>query len=301
MWRYREHMDAKSAEFCGEVIPTSAYIWKSEEDQSQDSICMYRSNYVDSHMTVVYFTYDFNSVDLAKESFIDSVKKCIHRTVFSLHGYNEDLFRLFRHLKNKCFTAVEQFPLLVEDMNNADRSHESIVIDSCTESNDAFIMLSSDTHQDIIKLIKLDAYADMSCYSDAKERFSLVRDTILLKLYGYFGADLDSYRLYVYNAWAYLLRKYFPLTPINIAEFKRDLILSYYYYAAEWVDHAFADYKQQFEYEADERDLKIAAKLHPSDYNFEDTVNLEKSVKNTIQMLDLAKFHGCSDVEVGTF
>ena len=52
---------------------------------------------------------------------------------------------------------------------------------------------------------------------------------------------------------------------------------------------------------SDEHDLKIAAKLHPSDYNFEDTVNLEKSVKNTIQMLDLAKFNGWSNVEVDTF
>lgn len=180
-------------------------------------------------------------------------------------------------------------------------SHNSIVIDSRTESNDAFIALSSDTHQDIIRLIKLDAYADMSCYSDAKERFTFVRDTILKTIYGYFGVDLDDYSLYTYNAWAYLSRKYFPLTPLNIAEFKRDLILSYYYYAAEWVDHAFANYKEQFEYEADKNDLKIAAKLHPSDYNFEDTVNLEKSVKNTIQMLDLAKFNGWSNVEVGTF
>lgn len=74
MWRYREHVTTNSVEYCGKIIPRHAYIWKSEEDQSQDSICMYRSNLTDSHMDVVYFTYDFDSVDLAKESFINSVK-----------------------------------------------------------------------------------------------------------------------------------------------------------------------------------------------------------------------------------
>lgn len=301
MWRYREHVTANSAEYRGETIPTHAYIWKSEEDQHQDVLCMYRSSYTDSHMDVVYFTYDFDSVDLAKESFIDSAKKCIHKAVFSLHGYLEDLFRLFQHIKNKSIPRVENFPLLVKDMNQASGSRNSIVIDNCVESNDAFIRLSNDIHQDIIKLIQTDAYADMSCYSDAKERFARTRDTIIETIYGYFGIDLDYYRLYRENAWAKLSRKYFPLTPFNIAEFKRDLILSYYYYAAACVDRAFSDYKQQFEYEADERDLKIAAKLHPSDYSFEDTINLDKSIKDTIQMFELAKLHGWSDVKVGTF
>ena len=280
MWRYREHVTANSAEYRGETIPTHAYIWKSEEDQHQDVLCMYRSSYTDSRLIMVYFTYDFDSVDLAKESFIDSAKKCIHKTVFSLHGYLEDLFRLFQHIKNKSIPRVEHFPLLVKDMNQN---------------------FMKQFHQDIIKLVQLDAYADMSCYSDAKERFVRTRDTIIETIYGYFGIDLDYYRLYRDNAWAKLSRKYFPLTPFNIAEFKRDLILSYYYYAAEWVDRAFSDYKQQFEYEADERDLKIAAKLHPSDYSFEDTINLDKSIKDTIQMLELAKLHGWSNVKVGTF
>lgn len=301
MWRYREHIDACSTEYCGKTIPAHAYIWKSEEDQHQDVLCVYRSSYTDSHLEMIYFTYDFDSVDLAKESFIDSVKKCIHKTVFSLHGYREDLFRLFQHIKNKSIPRVEHFPLLVKDMNQASLILNSIVIDNCVESNDAFIGLSSDIHQDIIKLIQTDAYADMSCYSDAKERFVRTRDTIIETIYGYFGIDLDYYRLYSENAWAKLSCKYFPLTPFNIAEFKRDLILSYYYYAADWVDRAFSDYKQQFEYEADERDLKIAAKLHPSDYSFEDIINLDKSIKDTIQMFELAKFHGWSNVKVDTF
>lgn len=301
MWRYREHVPANSAEYHGETIPAHAYIWKSEEDQHQDSICMYRSSYTHNYLIMVYFTYDFDNVDLAKESFIDSTKKCIRKTVFTLHGYLEDLFRLFQHIKNKSIPRVEHFPLLVKDMNMATRSLNSIVIDNCTESNDAFIRLSSDMHQDIIKLIQLDAYADMSCYSDAKERFIFTRDTVIKTIYGYFGDELDGYSLYRENAWAKLSCKYFPLTPFNIAEFKRDLILSYYYYAARWTDHAFSDYKQQFEDEADERDLKIAAKLHPSDYSFKDAISLKHSIENTIQTFELAKLHRWSNVTVGTF
>lgn len=301
MWRYREHIFNKTSR-C-RVPQMTAYLWETDDLRYFDRLCIYSSDNLSRiKMLLIYFSYNFNMIDLNCESFIDSVRNCIHKTSISLHGF-ENVSKLFRHIKNENFLSPNEVFTFIEDINNKDSSkRDLIIIDNHIENNAAFIAdcpssLFSVLYPKVEDLLKQDEYADTSCYSDAKEYLTSIFNEIAIKVYGDFFGE-NTYDHLEDMLLDELVRKYFPLTPLNIAKYTRELILRLYPIKVALAELINVKYPDKIKEEMDKHDLRVFEQLLAASGKRD---RISSIIESTIDAMDLADDVGYTDVVIGTF
>lgn len=293
MWRYREHFT--------DEFPRAAYVWHSDEyvgSYSSDKLCLYVQNGFGegySHLEVVEFNYNFDSIDLQPDLFVNSVVNCITKTHDFATGGEDAIREVFQHIKRVNFPE-HGFQDFVTQICNSDRIvYKKVSFEHLANTN-LFVQISPEM-QPAIDLVLQDKYADMNIFSHAKARFDKLFKDINEEVYGsYFGTHM--YEHTEDNLKRELERKFFPLTPLNIARFKRDLILMLYPLKVRLAEIVDMKYMDEFEEEADENDRNVLRKLLAAK---DERKQLEGNIKDAIGLVDLANTSGCSDVEVGTF
>lgn len=294
MWRYREHFT--------DEFPKAAYVWHSDESvgsYSSDKLCLYVQNGFSegySHLEVVEFNYDFDHIDLQSDLFVNSVVNCVTKTHDFATGGEDAIREVFQHIKRVDFPKRGGFQDFVTQICNSDRIiYNNVSFDHLFNTN-LFVQISPEM-QPAIDVVLQDKYADMNIFSHAKTRFDKLFKDIAKEVYGdYFGTW--TYEHCEDNLQRELERKFFPLTPLNIARFKRDLILMLYPIKVEHAEVVDVKYMDVFKEEAGEYDWTVFKKLLAAK---DKQKQLEGSIKDAIGLVDLASAAGCSDVEVGTF
>lgn len=210
MWRYREKMSL------GLKQVSAAYIWETSEDYKSDKVCMFVNNGSDcrAKLLVITFAYDYDAIDLRPKQFISSMDNFVTTKIINLEG--TDAVNMFNDIKYSGFSVVNSSLRAVSSAVNA--------------------IHIPDTMLPAVRLMELDKLADMSILSDMRERFEkmcfnlvdLVYSDIVSRIYD----GVNCYAAYWYEIEQEIItaleQRFFPLNPLNMNKFKKDLIFSFY-------------------------------------------------------------------------
>jgi hypothetical protein len=282
----------------------SAYIWDSDESvsfRSSDKLCMFVQNGYsnnDAKIELIEFDYNFRSIDLQPDLFINSVIQSITRVSTSIKGDVSAMFELFQRIKCTGFSECGRLESCIKEICSSPRVVYKDPSFKQVADHSAFAEVPS-TVEPVLDVILQDLYADMNVFSHAKERFDKLFDAIAIEVFGDYLNECTYYNQED-RLRKILKRKFFPLTPLNIAAFKMELILQLYPIKASIVADIAkdSDSLNMFEDEADILDRKIFKKLLDAGDKCD---KIRSDVDSVISLIAAANEAGCSDIKVGTF